>query len=275
MISEIFTYIFLGIGIFIPIILWSYIFSFVDNSLLNKKRFLYGVLAWGISVIPILYMDNLLSYLQLKDLSVFKNIYILLDIHSYIYLLFSFIVIIFFMYIYSIFTTFLYRKNTLKIFIQNFYSYGILIFFLLGFFFLLQVFFQLFPSVNIFISKSIYFEWYIYNSLKLVIFYYIIIAFIEESSKYFHFLWIHTLNLNSIRVGILGTIFIALWFSFIENIIYIFSIYSGTGVSSELIKVWFFRSIFSTMHLRLYSCQGRRQLWCLLLTVPQPHKTCL
>gem|GEM_PF-5868885 len=77
MILQILAYTFLGISLFIPIVLWAYIFTFIEGSQLSKKRFLWGIGAGAVSVVPILYIDRVSSFLGAMEINIFKNIYVL------------------------------------------------------------------------------------------------------------------------------------------------------------------------------------------------------
>ncbi len=246
MLSQFFTYILLSASLFVPIIIWSYIFTFIDGSKLNKKRFVFWIIAGGIGVLPVLYSQSFFDAFWLGELDIFSVIYSLWNFWSYILLLISLGMI--FLWIVSIPSGIFYAKNLFapqkifKIFPYIFLIFGMGIMFLIT-----QIFFTLFPSLNVFVSESIYFDGYIFNSLQLVIFYYLVIAFLEEMSKYWYFRTLDTPLLHSIKTSVLGVIFVALWFSFIENILYIFSLSATLWFWGELVKVGVFRSIFSTM----------------------------
>jgi RsiW-degrading membrane proteinase PrsW (M82 family) len=110
--------------------------------------------------------------------------------------------------------------------------------------FLLNIIFTKFDFA---ISESITFGNIIFNSFKLIIFYYIIVAFIEESSKHFNFLQSSVLYIKSVKEGVLYAIFVALGFSLIENMLYLYNYYSTYWVNWELLNIYFFRSIFSVI----------------------------
>ncbi|MGB2110957.1 MAG: hypothetical protein ACPHY8_03590 [Patescibacteria group bacterium] len=42
--KEIFFYILLAAISFFPMVIWAYIFSYIDDNQLNKKRFFVGIL---------------------------------------------------------------------------------------------------------------------------------------------------------------------------------------------------------------------------------------
>ncbi|MBP6981484.1 PrsW family intramembrane metalloprotease [Candidatus Gracilibacteria bacterium] len=84
--------------------------------------------------------------------------------------------------------------------------------------------------------------------MKLVFFYYIVIAIIEETSKHFCVVTSSLPFIDSVKKGVLFSIFIALGFGFIENILYLKNIAEHSGLlSSGVITTWIFRSIFSLM----------------------------
>jgi RsiW-degrading membrane proteinase PrsW (M82 family) len=99
--------------------------------------------------------------------------------------------------------------------------------------------------VDFSISSPINFWNIVFNTFKLIIFYYLIVAFIEEAAKHFNFLQSSVLYIKSVRDWVLYAIFVALGFSFIENLLYLWNYYSVYWTSFELLKLYFFRSTFS------------------------------
>jgi RsiW-degrading membrane proteinase PrsW (M82 family) len=79
----------------------------------------------------------------------------------------------------------------------------------------------------------------------LIIYYYLLIWILEEISKYFNFLQTSYLHISNIKDWILYSVFVALGFSFIENILYFYNIYQNLWFSRELVITYFLRSIFS------------------------------
>jgi RsiW-degrading membrane proteinase PrsW (M82 family) len=53
------------------------------------------------------------------------------------------------------------------------------------------------------------------------------------------------IKIDSISSGVLYAIFVALWFAMIENILYFYNFYLVNWFSSDFLKLYFFRSIFS------------------------------
>ncbi|EKE26812.1 MAG: hypothetical protein ACD_4C00138G0001, partial [uncultured bacterium (gcode 4)] len=86
----------------------------------------------------------------------------------------------------------------------------------------------------------------VFNTFTLILIYYSIIWFIEEISKHFSFLPSSLSEINSEKNWILYATFIALWFWFIENILYLNNIYLDKWwISWDMILTWIFRWIFS------------------------------
>lgn len=242
MISLAFTYIFLGISLFIPIVIWSYIFSFIDGSAISKRRLVFGIMAWGFSVLPILYMDPFLTWLGYSDWSVFSRIFHLSSLWSFLGFSITLMLLILWLAVVpSLLRTLSHYRDS-----RIFWVIGTMGVFVVGFF-LLQVFFSLFPGLNVFISESIYFSGYIFNSLKLIVFYYLMVGFIEEIAKNLYVSWDTHSNTKKQKQRIMSAIFVALGFSFIENILYAIVFFHSFGFGSELVVLSVGRSIFSTM----------------------------
>lgn len=237
---------------FIPILIWGYIFSYMDNSSFNRKRFLFWVLAWWVSVYPIFYLDDIVSISWFNILNIFS--YISNDINLYsLWLIFSsflsFTVLlfilsfIFWIWFGSIFNKF---REYIKLFSKIILVFLFLIFILILLVFGIDIVVNFFPFLQFDLNDSwIDYNWIAFNSFKLVILYYLVIWFIEELSKFFNFLQWNIFDITNIKKGVLYWIFIALWFSFIENIIYLQNIYTNAWFSNWLVFTYFFRSIFS------------------------------
>ncbi len=246
MLETIFIYILLALFSFFPIVIWAYIFSYIDDNPLNKKRFIVWIIGGWLSVIPILYMDNLLSLFDLKYLNSFYYIsqvkWFFSSLEFWFSLsLFLFLIILFSFLLWSFIHKF---KNILKIYFRNLlvFLFFILLLSLFVFFFNF-----LFSWIDFSIKNHVVFQDVIFNSFKLIIFYYLIVAFIEESSKHFNFLQSSVLEINSVKTWVLYAIFVALGFSLIENILYLYNYYILYWVNSDLLSIYFYRSIFSVI----------------------------
>ncbi len=242
MISLVFTYIFLGISLFIPIVIWSYIFSFIDGSSINKRKLFFGIVAWGFSVLPILYMDPFLTWIGYSEWSVFSRIFHLSSLWSFLGFFATLVVLVLWLGIVpSILRTLSYRRDSRVLWVVGALWVFVVVFFLL------QMFFALFPRLDVFISESIYFSGYIFNSLKLILFYYLMVGFIEEIAKNLYVPSDTSNDPKDSKQSVMTAIFVALWFSFIENILYVIVFFHTFGLSSELVVLAVGRSIFSTM----------------------------
>ncbi|MDD2907948.1 MAG: PrsW family glutamic-type intramembrane protease [Candidatus Gracilibacteria bacterium] len=246
MLESIFIYLLLFFISFFPIVIWAYSFSFIDDNPLNKKRFMVGVLGGILSVIPILHIDKIMKFLNLDYLNVFYFASKIKDLLTSFEFgvslsLFLFLVVIFSFFLGGFFK---HKSSIFRIYLKNIVSFLFFILVLsLG---LLLVSFLL-QRVDFSIENPISFGNVIFDTFKLVIFYYVIVAFIEEASKHFNFLQSSVFYIKSVKDGVLYAIFVALGFSFIENMLYLYNYYLSSGLSFELIKLYFFRSAFSVM----------------------------
>jgi len=89
MLSSILNIILIAFISLIPIVVWAYIFSYIDDSDLNKKRFFVGIIGGGLSVVPILYMDKIISVFDFEYLNTFAFVYKVKDIFSSLEFAFS------------------------------------------------------------------------------------------------------------------------------------------------------------------------------------------
>jgi RsiW-degrading membrane proteinase PrsW (M82 family) len=246
MLENTFIYIILALISFFPIVIWAYIFSYIDDNPLNKKRFFVGIIWWALAVVPILYMDKILEIINFKYLNIFHFVSQVKWIFSSLEFgvsmtLFLFIIILFSFLLWWFAHKF---KKIMKIYMKNVLVFLVFIAFLSLIVFLLSL---VFSRVDFAISEPISFWTIIFNSFWLIIFYYLVVAFIEESSKHFNFLQSSVLSINSIKDWVLYAIFVALWFSLIENMLYLYNYYISYGLTSELVQIYFWRSLFSVI----------------------------
>lgn len=243
--ENILVLIWISISALIPILFWGYTFSYIDSSLANRTRFILWVIAWMVSVIPVIYLDYILGVLSLENWSVFYWAYHFWGINSLLWFNGSLYVLLFCIFWVAFITglqTFSQKKWLLLLKNIGVFSAS---FFILSLFFIgVQYFFKIYPEMN-FQMDQVGFWPLVFNSLKLVIFYYLLISLLEESSKHFHFLNAWILQINSVKQGVLYAIFIALWFSFVENILYFYWLYSQEWLHFWLLKIYFYRSTFA------------------------------
>lgn len=246
---DIFTLIILFFITFIPIVLWGYLFSYFDDSELNRKRFLVWILAGSISVIPVLYLQDFIRGTNFLYLNIFssvaemKNFW---DIFSVFLSLFS---VLFFISIipFLIFLWFSDISNKLKNFWKNYLIFTLYLVCTGLWLYILGLFFDQFDMFDTSYNFGLSFWDVLFNSFKLIVFYYIIIAILEELSKFFCFHYSQLFSVMSIRQSILYAIFVALWFAFFENILYFQKLYELHGFGKDLISVYFSRNIFSVV----------------------------
>jgi RsiW-degrading membrane proteinase PrsW (M82 family) len=246
MLENIFIYIILALISFFPIVIWAYIFSYIDDSPLNKKRFFLGVVWWALAVVPILHMDKILDIIDFKYLNIFyfasQIKWFLTSLEFGLSMSLFLLIIVFFSFIFGWFISKI--RDIFKIYLKNILVF---LFFVLLLSLVVFIFNSIFSRFDFTISESISFWNIVFDSFKLIIFYYLIIAFIEESSKHFNFLQSSVLSIKSIKDWVLYAIFVALWFSLVENMLYLYNYYIVYWINSELLKIYFFRSAFSVI----------------------------
>lgn len=249
MISSIFIIFLLFLISSFPIVLWAYIFSYGNDTSINKKRFIIWILWWALSVFPILYMDKFLSIIDFKYLDIFYYIHKLSSIYDSLELTFSLFSFLIFLVLFSFFLwTFVHKFHSIiKIYLKNILVFIFFIILFSSFSYVLDLSFFYFDFLNFSIDENISFWNLAFNSFKLIIFYYLLIAFIEETSKHFNFLQSSVLSIDSVKSWVLYSIFVALGFALIENVLYLYNIYQYSWISMELLQTYFFRSIFSVM----------------------------
>lgn len=237
-------YIILALLSFFPVVIWAYSFSFIDDNPLNKKRFLIWVLGWILSVFPILYMEKIINILKFEYLNVFYFASQVRDLFSSLRLslslsIFLLVIILASFLLWGFFKG---KLHLLKVYFKNFLVFLFFIFFLsitmLGLNYILSF-------VDFALDSEISFWNIVFNTFRLIVFYYLIVAFIEEAAKHFNFLQSSILYIKSVKDWVLYAIFVALGFSFVENLLYLWSYYGAHGASFDLVKLYFFRSAFS------------------------------
>lgn len=227
---------------FIPILIWAYIFSYLNNSELNSRRFLAWIIAWWISVVPVLYSEEILNTLWIKS-------YNLLEIlSSWVFeplqISISLLITILSVWIFSLIAGLLFIDNISKIYrtyLKNLVFLNLFILIFLVLYYLIADIWLLSWKIknSVEIGKSVFWTTW------LILLYYIIVWLLEESSKHFNFIPSSLAESDTIKKWVMYAIFIALGFWFVENILYLFNIFRENWFSSELISIWIFRWIFS------------------------------
>ena len=231
----------------IPTIVWGYIFSYQEEWFLSKRRFFIWVISWWFSVLTVLLFQKLLIHFNNPIINPFSSLwnfpkFSILNLSSLFFT--SFVILSFCL----LFWILLFNKKTrenfkvIKSFLKNSFVFTwILISLILWIFYV----FDLLPNLNFNINWWINFEWISFNTIKLVIFYYIIVALIEELSKYWLFISWNLSKRDLVKRQIAYSIIVAFWFGLIENMMYAVSRYSEFWLSEELFKTIALRSIFS------------------------------
>ncbi len=239
---------FLIIWASIPIILWGYLFSYFDERILNRKKFGLWIFAGIISVFPVLFLKEYSTDLEKIWWNVFSY---LPDLSFWVEFLWFFLSLVALVFLISFLPFLVHLKNHIKergiIFLKNFFIFSWYVGILAVGFLLLQYIFGYFSDWDFGVDTNISFGEVVFNSLKLVIFYYVILALVEELSKFFCFKYSSFFSLTNLREWVLFSIFVALWFAFLENILYFYSVYQSQGLSSGLIGVYLSRNIFSVI----------------------------
>jgi len=244
MLSDIFIYIVLTLISFFPVVIWAYIFSIIDDNPINRKRFVVWLIWWALSVVPILYLDRILNIFNFQFLNIFYYISKIWWLVSSLEFWVSLSVFLLFVVIFSLIFWSLSNNifSILKIYIKN-----LLVF--LWFIWILSLLVYvsnfLLSFVDIPVWDWIMFWEIVFNTLKLIIFYYLLVAFIEEASKHFNFLHSSVLHINTVKQWVLYAIFVALGFSMIENILYLYSFYKEFWLTWWLVGMYFMRSLVS------------------------------
>lgn len=231
---------------FFPILIWAYTFAYIDQNPLNKKRFLIWMFWWILSVFPILYMWKIVEFFDSKFLNVFYFLSEIKDFFSSLQFGFSLSLFVVFLVFFSFIFGFLIlrRKEIFQIYLKNFFIFLFIILFFTFLVFGLNYFLNF---IDFKISNSSSFWNIVFNTFKLIIFYYLLIAFIEEASKHFNFLQSSIFSLTSVKSWVENAIFVALGFAFIENILYLYNFYNSYWLNFELVKIYFFRWFFSIL----------------------------
>lgn len=236
---------------FLPILLWSYIFSYLDDSPFSRIRFVFWLWAWIISVIPILYFSDFVA--SLPFLNVFSALHNISNFSSsflFFASILSFFSILIIISLFSWIVSFYKKisfKNLFILYLKNFFYISLFLYLSSIIIYFLNI---VFSSIS-FLSQSrdlwVNFWSIAFSSLKLIIFYYILVWIIEELSKYLWFFSSSFLYIKTVEKWVLYAVFVALGFSFAENILYLKNIFDNVWFSWQLVTTYFFRSIFSVI----------------------------
>lgn len=225
-----------------PVLVWSYIFSYIDWDKLNKSRFILWVFSWVVAVIPIVFFEQFFSFFRLSFLlQIFSNFNL---VWFWVFLLVFILIILVSAFIYL----FIQKRSHKKAMQYIFSSFWVFIIFILFSSSLLYLadYLWLFSRFSIW-DTELNFSGVALNSFRLVLFYYFFIAVIEELSKHINFLGYSINYISSVQKWVLYAIFATLGFVFVENMLYLYNVYSVSSFSWEFFRVYLFRFVFSLM----------------------------
>lgn len=238
---------------FLPILLWAYVFSFFDNSRLSRTRFVFWLWAWVVSVIPILYFWDFINSLSLPFLNVFSALHNISSISSSFFFFASILSFFSFLLVLSLFAGLIsfYKqisfKNLFVLYLKNLFYIASFLALSSTVIYVLNTLFSQIPFFSS--SRDLWVNFWdiAFSSLKLIIFYYILVWIIEELSKYLWFFSSSFLYIKTVRAWVLYAVFVALGFSLAENILYFKNIFDDVWFSGQLVITYFSRSIFSVI----------------------------
>ncbi len=230
---------------FIPVVLWGYLFAYIDDKPMSNIRFLAGVFGWILAVTPILYVEQISAILGFEFLNTFWVLENISSFFSAFQIGASLFFLLLFIALFSLLNVAIFHSwiALSKTYFKNIWVSILFILTLILLFWIIQLVFVLFPWLNVTLESGV--GGSLLPSLRFVIFYYIIVWFIEEVSKHFNFLPSSAIYIDHYKRWVLYAIFVALGFSFTENILYLYNHYTHSGMSEWFLKLYFFRSIFS------------------------------
>ncbi len=227
---------------FLPIIIWAYVFSYIDGDRLNKSRLLVWIFAWIVAVVPIVFFEQIFSFFKLSHL--------LLIFSKFSLTWFWIFLLVFFLFIFfsSFFYLFFQKKSYKTVLPYLFGNFGVFLIFTIfsTSFLYLTDYFWFFSSFWLW-ESDLNFSWIALNSFRLVLFYYVFIALVEELSKHINFLGYSVKHIDTVQKWVLYSIFATLGFVLVENMLYLYNIYQVSWFTPEFFRVYLFRFVFSLM----------------------------
>ncbi len=227
---------------FLPIVIWAYIFSYIDWNKLNKNRFLLWIFSWIISVLPIIFYSKIFEFLNFSNLT---NIFSSFSFYYYILFIGTFFISIFLLNLFFSFFTLNKFFEKIIILLKSLLLFSIVSIILITITYFLEYLWIF--SHFLLPESNISFSWSNLSSFRLVLFYYLFISIVEEFAKYMWFISSSLFSVDNVRKAVLYSIFVTLWFVLVENILYLYALIFSNSSYSEVIKIYFFRFIFSLM----------------------------
>ena len=245
--SFIFSIIWLLIISSIPIVLWGYLFAYMDNRPLSKTRFISGIWGWLLALLPIWYFSRQLP----SGISWYEGLTRVLEgtgmLQSTVYVFFFLLVLVCILWGLSyLFGLIFYKARAyMAWYIKSIVILAICGWLISGLWYISSLAFLFFPDWNRAMSWEVTTP--LVLSLQWLFLYYLVVGIMEEAAK--HFNMIPVLSSPEIlkKNIVLYAIFVALGFSWIENMIYAYSYILHHGMDQWFLTNFLYRSIFSVM----------------------------
>lgn len=240
MLGQFIILIFSGVLLLLPLLFWMYVFSNFKHLGVSRKQFLFGIWAWALATLPLLYDNMFIIWERIEEiffsLSFMSESLFGMSVFWHMWIFFL-IITLFSFWIWNIFCN--------KIEIQKYIISFLGLLFILGVFSILMYVISLFWANN---TSSIAIESgsFVFAGVIWITGYYIVISLLEEWMKYISNLsTLSKKNILSFSSMLANGAVIALGFAFFENILYSYSYIVLNGVESELLQIIFFRSLFT------------------------------
>lgn len=229
---------------FVPVLFWGYLFSYYDNSTSSARRFLAGLVFGGLAIALVLSFDSLLSLVGLQEANPFTlvahaegGVFSFLGGYVGMTVVFAVAASVFGFLFGSAGTTVRQRLLSVGAFVLA----GIAT----------VVLWRLASASGLYasaLSSPLRLEGAVYASAAAVVLYYVLVAASEEAVKHFGFLAGYSPDADTLARAVIAGMFVALGFSFVENILYLANIASSGSLFSGLYwQTLGYRSVFSTL----------------------------
>jgi len=225
----------------LPLVFWLYIFTQFSYYPWQRFQFFGGIMS-GIIISVLLVGDNYfpginIFYNLFEKLTYIQSTYFWENVFIILAMVFLFFWILFFI------LQILFKKN-----ISSYKKYSISYIAAVVCIFLSLASIKL-THIILWDTGSqviVRFQNLVFYTFASITWYYIIIALIEETTKFIAGLWFYA-DKKSIALQQLFciSISVALWFSFCENILYVIYYIAWNGIDSSMLSLSFFRSIFA------------------------------
>lgn len=240
MLGQIFILIFSGIILLLPLFFWMYVLSSFGHLGVSRKQFLFGLWAWVLATLPLLYNDMFIVWKMIEEIffslsfvsSSFLGVWFFWNIGLFFVIMFLISFLIW---------KIVFKKIQLQKYLISFFW----IICLLGVFSILLYIASIlwWNSVS---DMKIESGSFVFIGILWITSYYIVISLLEEWIKYISNISILSQkNTLSFASMLASWAVVALGFAFFENILYSYSYIVLHGIEIELLRIAFFRSLFT------------------------------